>query len=201
MRKVTKKSFVILCCFSGLVLASITACGPTSNGRWESLSAVSSETAEITESLKTQERTIMTPWEYPILPGSDEWNALDISEAIAKLEVPKDVVDSMTTEALFETVINYPLIDNIFGYDTVHLGITATRESFYAMDAFLEREDAGKILDADLKVIQNRQKESLDEETQTALEDRLSIIKSLLTYVTGADPYAEKRERELEYHY
>lgn len=143
----------------------------------------------------------VTPWDYPIRPGSDEWNALDISDAIAKLEVPKDIVDAMTTEALFETVINYPLIDNIFGYDTVHFGITATRGSFYALDAFLNREDAGKILDDDLKAIQNRQKEPLDEATQTTLEDRLSIVKSLWTYVTGADPYAEKREREIEFNY
>ena len=151
--------------------------------------------------LRTQERTITTPWDYPIRPGSEEWNALDIRDAIAKLEVPKDVVDAMTTEALFETVINYPLIDNIFGYDTVHFGITATRGSFYALDAFLEREDAGKILDDDLKSIQNRQKESQDEATQTTLEDRLSIVKSLWTYIAGADPYAEKREREIEFNY
>ena len=143
----------------------------------------------------------VTPWDYPIRPGSDEWNALDISDAIAKLEVPKDIVDAMTTEALFETVINYPLIDNIFGYDTVHFGITATRGSFYALDAFLNREDAEKILDDDLKSIQNRQKEPLDEATQATLEDRLSIVKSLWTYVTGADPYAEKREREIEFNY
>lgn len=50
----------------------------------------------------------------------------DIGFAAKKAEVcqiPEDILGSMTTEALIETVVNYPLFINVFAYDNKKTGL------------------------------------------------------------------------------
>lgn len=98
------------------------------------------------EQIQNGQYTITTPWEYPIQPGSQEWASLDIMDAMELLDVPDYIVDQMTTQALIETVINYPLLDNIFGFDNTEMGFDLMRTSFYALDALMDRGDAQSLL-------------------------------------------------------
>ncbi|MBR3469630.1 MAG: hypothetical protein IKH28_08055 [Lachnospiraceae bacterium] len=146
----------------------------------------------------TQEQTVTMPWEYPIQPGSEEWKALDITEAVAMLDVPKDVVYSMTTKALFETVMTYPLIDNIYGYDSVHFGITATKNSFFALEAFLEREDALEVLYDDLSACYDSLYKASDEKEKEDVESRINTVTLFYKYIAGKEPNVPRKTLESE---
>ena len=159
-----------------------------------------SETAEPSAS-PVVANSITTPWDYPIQPGSEEWLAMDVAEAMAMLDVPADIVDAMTTQALLETVINYPMISNIYMYGDMHFGISATKNAFYALDALLEREDAKNILEGSLADVRKRMPSLEGEEERLAATERETLLKALLQYVTGDYPSSEKLEKEKEYQY
>ena len=63
--------------------------------------------------------TIFEPYDYPIRPGSDEWNNISTnSEMIAACAIPEDILHEMSTDALLATILDYPLVDCIMKLDT-----------------------------------------------------------------------------------
>ncbi|MBQ3906953.1 MAG: hypothetical protein II743_09300 [Lachnospiraceae bacterium] len=95
--------------------------------------------------------------------------------------LPKETVDALTTKELLQALLQSSDIDVIYlnGEVDSHQGINLFRESNYALDAFLQREDA---LQAILEI-----------------EEQEGVVKSLRQYLTGEDPYAEKKEKNLRY--
>jgi len=88
------------------------------------------------------------PYEYPIVPGTDEWSELtSLAEKIEVCHVPQMALDNMTTEALLETVLNYPLLGNIFAYDTPQKGFEAIREYCNGLQEIWTRPDLEEILE------------------------------------------------------
>ncbi len=50
------------------------------------------------------------PYKYPITPGSDEWKQLkNHDEMIDNCQIPETKLKMLTTNALVETVLEYPL--------------------------------------------------------------------------------------------
>lgn len=93
--------------------------------------------------------TIDEPYIYPIQPGTDAWNALDnLEQKIAACHISEDILCKMTTEALLETVLNYPLLVNIFFYDNVDIGIAAVSAYFPGLDELFSRNDIDAVLTA-----------------------------------------------------
>ena len=57
------------------------------------------------------------PYEYPVRPGMDAWAQYQsLEEQIEACQVPEELLSAMTTEALVETVADYPLLVNILAY-------------------------------------------------------------------------------------
>ena len=202
-----------------VLILGLAACGPkpgasgedaSDSGAFVNASVQESKSAmvETSESVASVETmpshepdSVTSPWEYPIQPGSEEWSSLEITEAVAKLDVPREVVDAMTTQALCKTVLSYPLIDNIFAYDDAHFGITATKGSFYALDAFLQREEAVSCLDDALSEAEAKLA-GADEDERLKLEDRKLVIKVLKDYVTGEDyDHSSEGEKKISISY
>ena len=66
---------------------------------------------------------ITNPYEYPITPDSPQWrNFTQTSQMIEACQVPEDIVENMTTEALLETVLDYPLMVNVLVQNTPEIG-------------------------------------------------------------------------------
>lgn len=93
-------------------------------------------------------RYIDEPYEYPILPQSEEWKALGSnSERMASLNIPWHQLRHMTTESLVETIYQYPVF-------LVHYGITPypaevyslLKEQFNALPELESRSDAADAL-------------------------------------------------------
>lgn len=87
--------------------------------------------------------TIDTAYEYPIVPGTPEWNQLDsLDEKIAACHVDDSLLTSMTTPALLETVLNYPLLINMYAYSNPEMGIDSIAQYFNGLNLLFERDDA-----------------------------------------------------------
>lgn len=102
---------------------------------FDELEAVESEEINISKS-------IVTPYNYTTIPGTDAWELLSIDEKISVSLVAQSIAENMTTSALWITVLEHPFILNIYAYDTVEQGIDVVKEYFPPLSELIEREDA-----------------------------------------------------------
>ena len=50
-----------------------------------------------------------TPYDFPIKPGTEEWQKIKSGDEIAMVcSIPDSILTSLTTEALAKTCLNYP---------------------------------------------------------------------------------------------
>ena len=86
--------------------------------------------------------TINEPYDYPIKPGTDEWFKIeDHVEKVKMLQIPQDVLEKMTTEALVESVVNYPYLLDMLAFATQKLGYEAVRDGFNGLQELERRPD------------------------------------------------------------
>lgn len=67
---------------------------------------------------------------YPVLPGMSSWPYGNHAEMAEACRIADDVLASMTTEQLIESVLYYPLYADIYAYDDLH-------ESYQTLTAFV----------------------------------------------------------------
>lgn len=86
--------------------------------------------------------TITTPYEFPIQPGTDEWKKLKShTEKVDVCQIPNNILENMTTEALAETVINYPLSADMFAYSSPNKGFQQVYSVFNGLQELASRLD------------------------------------------------------------
>lgn len=86
-------------------------------------------------------------YDYPIKPGTSSWNQLtDHSKMIEASQIPDDVLKKLTTNELIETVLNYPLLMDIYAYDTLQQGFDVVSKTFNGIQELFQREDAANKL-------------------------------------------------------
>lgn len=86
---------------------------------------------------------ISEAYQYPIVPGMEEWNKLkSLQEKIEVCHIPENILTNMTTEALIETVLNYPLAINIVAYDSPQIGLDEVTKYFNGLQELSTRTDA-----------------------------------------------------------
>lgn len=93
--------------------------------------------------------TISEPYNYPIMPGSDEWAALQTNiDKINACSIPDNIASNMTTDALLESFLNHPLAINIFTFDSYDAGFNVLKEYYHmGINELMSREDlSGAIL-------------------------------------------------------
>lgn len=93
-------------------------------------------------------------YDYPIKPGTDEWKALGSHEEMLKAcQIPGESLHRMSTAALVETVLDYPLLGDWWAYDSTEIGIECVREQFNGLSELFSRNDAGVSLIASYQTI------------------------------------------------
>ena len=116
-------------------------------------------------------KQIDTPYVYPIQPGTEEWAKLDSLDAkIAACKVDPELMNSMTTEALLETVLNYPLLINIYAFSSAEIGIGSVSGYFEGLQMLHDREDAAECI-----------QKAIDAGTDDLV--RLGLLQTLASYV------------------
>lgn len=90
-----------------------------------------------------QAYTIHEPYEYPVVPGTPEWAGMyTYGQMVAACEIPEEILLHMTTEALVETVVTYPLATVLYEYNHVQLGYDAWVRQFNGLQELERRGDA-----------------------------------------------------------
>lgn len=88
------------------------------------------------------------PYDYPVKPGTEEWNSLSLDERMTLSSVDESLVKTMTTEAVLVTTLNYPFIVNVFAYGKPGEGIDVVKEYCSPLAELLERDDALLVISA-----------------------------------------------------
>ena len=102
--------------------------------------SASKETLTISEK---ESYSVTGAYIYPVLPGTKEWNDLgSLEKRIEACRVPDEILASMSTPALVETVITYPFFNSLYSYDKLEWGIDALNNKFSGFQELLKREDA-----------------------------------------------------------
>ena len=86
--------------------------------------------------------TIDTPYEFPILPGTQEW--IDLGDTLAPrraCQVPDEILQHMTTDALLQTVLDYPFLSDMYAFNSFEQGYIVVRRRFAGLWEFEHRPD------------------------------------------------------------
>jgi|GEM_PF-2744830 hypothetical protein len=85
------------------------------------------------------------PYEFPVRPGMEAWKALSSGQEMAEATViPKEYIDSLTTTALVETILSYPLFIDVLLHDNLQVGFERLLPFANGLAALLTRKDAGE---------------------------------------------------------
>lgn len=123
---------------------------------------------------------ISEPYVYDISPGSAEWSTLyEPEQKLAACSVPLSLVQRMTTKALVETVIKYPLLIDIYAYGSLREGIEVVSSYFCGLEELFSRHDATMHLEEYREQVMN-------EVGTTDIE--YFYADSLLSYLTEEEP-------------
>jgi len=80
---------------------------------------------------------------YPVLPGTKEWIDLgSLEKRIEACKVPDEILASMSTPALVETVITYPFFSALYSFDKIEWGLESLNKKFGGLQELLKRKDA-----------------------------------------------------------
>jgi len=84
------------------------------------------------------------PYKFSVKPGTEEWKKFDSGkEMVDACQVPDPVLKNMSTAALVETCLNYPLIGHIYAYNNLQRGTEAIIAEFNGLQELMQRKDAG----------------------------------------------------------
>ena len=88
-------------------------------------------------------QVIDEPYDFPIKPGMPEWAELTQSGRWKALQVPDDILKRLSTKALVETCLNYPLFSDFWlSNSNPKDGISEVMNSFNGFGELFLRQDA-----------------------------------------------------------
>lgn len=97
-------------------------------------------------------------YQYPVVPGMEAWKALEsLPEMAQACQIPEEILGELTTEALLETIKNYPLALNVFAYEDRRLGLEHVKDYFNGLDELYSRKEALAKTEAFLEVLPDSQ--------------------------------------------
>jgi hypothetical protein len=86
-------------------------------------------------------------YDYPIRPGTEEWKALySFNDMLEACQIPENVLESMSTSVLVETVLDYPLLSVYIAHNDWQQGFDILASNFNGLQELFNRSDAGSEL-------------------------------------------------------
>lgn len=107
---------------------------------------------------------------YSVTPDDKEWATFTSKEQMLEAtRISQDDLQKMSTEQLIDAVLNYPLIINIYLYDSYEVGLKALAQDSDAYSELLKRDDSADLLLSELNLSRTSQEESLNQLTISIL--------------------------------
>jgi hypothetical protein len=95
----------------------------------------------VSNSIQSQKQ-VDIPYEYPVKPGSEKWGAfISGQQMLEACQIPQKVLNSLTTKALAETCMNYPLFFEYLTVNDEREGIKKMIEKFNGLRELSKRND------------------------------------------------------------
>lgn len=89
------------------------------------------------------DKKITKAYDYPVKPKTEEWKKLKTRmEKIDVCQIPESILNNMTTKALVESVMNYPLLIDIVARNSNQEGFDAVYRVFNGLQELTKRSDA-----------------------------------------------------------
>ena len=114
---------------------------------------------------------------YPIRPGTAAWESLaDHQAMVDACMIPDNILKTMSTDALIQSILSYPLIADIFAYTDWTYGLQIVTKNFNGLEEFSSRTDSGASI---VKVILSQPvitEDLLDKETVIAFNQNSSTL-------------------------
>lgn len=86
---------------------------------------------------------IQTAYEYPITPDNEEWLQMESHlERVGACQIPADILSAMSTNALVETIANYPLLIDVLLFDHAEDAYQTILGGFNGFQELERRSDA-----------------------------------------------------------
>ena len=93
------------------------------------------------------ETVIDTPYEYPVTPYDEEWSKFATKEAMLKAcQIPENILSRMSTEALLETVLDYPFLIEYIAYNNYADAAEKFMRTFNGFEELFSRNDLTEVL-------------------------------------------------------
>ena len=109
-------------------------------------------------------------WEYPVKPGSNEWNKLsNIEEILAVQQIPERILNKMSTEEVCQAWLELPGKLDILLCNTDQQGFDCLKERYNVVREMLSRKDIHKVILKNyykINILDIRNKKTLKEQTK-----------------------------------
>ena len=118
------------------------------------------------------------PYDYGITPFSEEWYALPTETQRAIFTITDDIAKSLTTSALFETILNNPFFVDSMMYGDYATGFKETNDRL-KIQYFLSRKDAKDVVESKMTYLEdtyNVNMEIIQNTDLTAISDAENFV-------------------------
>lgn len=87
------------------------------------------------------------PYDFPVKPGTEEWASLTSSKQMDEVcVIPDQILNKISTNALFITCLNYPRLIDIFLASNLQSGFDFASKHFNGLAELVTRSDLSEVL-------------------------------------------------------
>lgn len=149
--------------------------------------------------LTTIAQNRITPYDFPVKPGTEEWKKLKSGKEMAEAcNIPPSIITSLTTGALVKTCLSYPLLNEVFYANNLPEGLEGLIKNFNGFNELLKRKDGAKEL---LKIYKIKNPKEVNESASEVEKGLFTLefiyIELLLSYPQMLDNLSSKERLEL----
>lgn len=86
-------------------------------------------------------------YDFPIKPGTSEWAELKSHDEMVEVcQLPLETLNTISTLGLIQTVLNYPLLLDMFAFDETQSGFDSIASQFNGLQELMQRKDAATLI-------------------------------------------------------
>jgi hypothetical protein len=90
----------------------------------------------------TAQKPVDRKYEFPIKPGSATWQSFTThKQMVEATALPEKTAAGLTTRALLETCLDYPLLMDMMAFNTPQKGLEAVTRNFNGLQQLMTRKD------------------------------------------------------------
>jgi len=129
-------------------------------------------------------------YEFPINCEKRQWSQYKThNEMLEACTVPDEILENATTEQLLDMVLDYPLLCDIYAFDTVEQGVAVVASQFNGFAELIKREDLSDVvleryIDADIQNGTKNLKENFNKVSAVVVMEDLLAQKDMISDLT-----------------